>query len=74
MERLGVIKKVIEDNPAQQIIIGGDLTADFRRLTGYVNQVQPVIKEMELAKSWNRFECDFTHISVRAGGLSHQKM
>ena len=26
-----------------------------------------MIEEMELAKSWNRFECDFTHISVRDG-------
>ena len=67
LETIGVIKKVIEENPAQQIFIGGDLNADFNRISGHVNQVRAVIDEMELIKSWSRFDCDFTHVSSRDG-------
>ena len=46
---------------------GGDINSDFIRNTGFVQSVDRYIGELNLVKSWDKFNIDFTHVH-EAGG------
>ena len=64
-ETLQVIEQVINDNPAAQVLIAGDLNSDFSRNSGHVNDVKTFIENLGLKISWSKFHVDFTHVTVR---------
>ena len=64
-ETLEVVQKVVDDNPAVQVVIAGDLNSDFSRNTGHVNDVKMFIQNLNLQMSWSKFPMDFTHTTVR---------
>ena len=60
METLEAIKHIIENNDFDDILLLGDINADFLRNSAHCNQVKSFIEELNLMKSWAKFEVDFT--------------
>ena len=56
------IDKILENNEFNQLVWGGDINSDFSRSTGFVESVERFVAELQLTKSWDRFEVDFTHV------------
>ena len=61
LQLLSDIRRVIEDTDFDNVIWTGDINADFRRNTKFVRIVEDFISELNIRKSWNRFDVDFTH-------------
>ena len=59
---LSSIKEVIGSHDFDRLIWAGDIDADFDRNTKCVHLVNEFIYEMNLSKSWDRYEIDFTHV------------
>ena len=64
---LSQIHSVITDNDFDQLIITGDINADFKRSTCFVKNVEDFLAELDLRKSWDAFPIDFTHIMEMQG-------
>ena len=65
LDTLNVVESVIDSNPGTRIVITGDLNADFSRNSGHVRTIRNFVDNLGLKLSWNRFQVDFTHISMR---------
>ena len=61
---LSDVRLTIQDNDFDTLIWTGDINADFKRNTKFVRIVDEFISEINVIKSWNRFDVDFTHVSV----------
>ena len=61
------MEKVIEANQFDRVVIAGDINADFRRETKFVDLVREFITKWNFHKSWDSYEVDFTHVSERDG-------
>ena len=64
---LSQIRDSIIHNDFDQMILTGDINADFRRNTRFVKVIDNFIAEMNLCKSWERYSIDFTHVSELNG-------
>ena len=60
-ETLQTITRVLEENDFQSVLFLGDINCDFRRNNRFVNSIQSFLQELNLQKSWDKFEIDFTH-------------
>ena len=58
-----VIKRVIEENEFDSVVICGDINTDFRRMSGQVEAVNDLIQELNLKKVWDMFNVEFTRAS-----------
>ena len=61
------IKKVIDENTFDHIVLGGDFNADFRRRTKFVLMVSEFLEQLDIQKSWSQFEVDFSHATENNG-------
>ena len=61
---------VIDENSFDQIIWTGDINADFRRNSRFLNIVDEFVSTSGLEKSWEKFPVDFTHTTER-NGVTH---
>ena len=62
LEVFDSIDKILEKNEFHQLVWGGDINCDFSRRTGFVESVDRYVTELQLVKSWDRFDVDFTHV------------
>ena len=58
---LADIKKILDDNEYNDVLLMGDINADFSRHTGFVKRTESFVKEQNMKFSWNKFEVEFTH-------------
>ena len=65
LSTLSNVKQIIDVNTFDQILWAGDINTDFRRNTRYVKIVDDFVQELNLCKSWDDFDMDFTHITER---------
>ena len=61
------IKKIIDDNIFDHIVLGGDFNTDFKRATKFVSLVDEFVSDLAVDGSWNQFEADFTHEAENNG-------
>ena len=59
------IKETIHSNEFDQVIWTGDINADFKRNSHFVNIVDDFITELDLRKAWDKHDIDFTHTYER---------
>ena len=59
-ETLSHIKEVIRKNDFDDILWAGDINADFIRNTIHTRSVLEFVGELSLARSWDKYEVDFT--------------
>ena len=64
---LSDIADIIDENSFDQVIWTGDINADFRRNTRFVNIVDEFVSTNGLEKSWDKLPVDFTHTTEREG-------
>ena len=60
LETFRQIKKVIESNDFDILVLCGDINADFSRNTGFVNSVKSHVDDLNLETAWEAHEADFT--------------
>ena len=58
---LFVVKEVIYNHDFDRLVWSGDINADFRRNTKFVRLINEFICELDISKSWDMHEIDFTH-------------
>ena len=58
---LSGVKEVIENHDIDRLVWTGDINADFRRNTKFVHLINEFICELNISKSWDIYEIDFTH-------------
>ena len=64
---LSQIQSAIAENDFDQLIITGDINADFKRSTSFVKSVEDFLAEFNIRKSWDAFPIDFTHVMEMQG-------
>lgn len=67
---LSELRTLINNNDFDQLIWTGDINADFKRKTRYVEIIKNFIREMKICKSWDTYKIDFTHES-QVNGVTH---
>ena len=67
---LSDIKEVIINHEFDRLIWAGDINADFKRNTKFVRIVEEFIDEMDLCKSWEEYQIDYTH-AAEANDVVH---
>ena len=70
LETITHIKDVIRKNDFDSLLWSGDINADFIRNSRHTATVQNTLDELNLMKSWDRFDIDFTWCSDQLG-VSH---
>ena len=65
IEVIEIIKRIIEENKCQFIVLCGDINTDFRRRTGQVDLVRDAIEQLHLLKAWDKYMLDFTRVCYR---------
>ena len=63
-ETLAGVQWLMENTAHDHVLWNGDLNADFRRNTAFVNIVTEFIENRRLKNAWNKFHVDFTHLSL----------
>ena len=58
---LSDINTVVMNHDFDRLIWAGDINADFNRNTRLVKLIRDFISELDVCKSWDKFEIDFTH-------------
>ena len=58
---LEVIRSVIKSSGTSHVRWGGDINADFLRMTIHVKAITEFIESLSLIRSWDKYEVDFTH-------------
>ena len=58
---LSDINTVVMNQDFDRLIWAGDINADFNRNTRFVKLIRDFICELDVCKSWDKFEIDFTH-------------
>ena len=64
---LSDVEKVIENSQFDRIILAGDINADFKRHTKFVDLIRDFLTKWNFQKSWDSYEVDFTHVTERDG-------
>ena len=64
---LSDVEKVIESSQFDKIILTGDINADFKRNTKFVDLIRDFLTTWNFQKSWDSYEVDFTHVTERDG-------
>ena len=64
---LSEISTLISDNPCDNVIWTGDINADFRRNSRFVDMVDDFVTDLGLHKAWDSYSADFTHVTEREG-------
>ena len=62
---LSDIKITIMNHDFDQLVWAGDINADFKRNTKFVRLIEDFICEMNLFKSWDAYEIDYTHVAEK---------
>ena len=55
------VKEVIDNHDFDRLVWTGDINADFRRNTKFERLINEFICELDISKSWDINEIDFTH-------------
>ena len=61
MTTLTEIRTVLNDQEFCRLLWAGDINTDFSRNTAFVRNVEDFIDELNLVKSWDNYDVDFTH-------------
>ena len=69
-EVLEIIRSVIKMLGMRHVICGGDINADFLRMSGHVIATREFIESIPLSMSWGNFKVDFTHC-YEINGITH---
>ena len=64
------IQKIIDENDFDYMVLGGDINADFRRKTKFVDIIQEFLMKTEVHKSWDSYPVEFTHV-MEKDGVTH---
>ena len=64
---LADIRKIVDENDFDHVILGGDINADFGRKTKFVSIIKEFISDLDLRKSWDIFKGDFSHTTEKDG-------
>ena len=67
LETLGHIKKVVESNPCDSVLLVGDLNSDFSRQSSHSEAVKSALDQLRLEVAWDKFEVDFTAVHEMLG-------
>ena len=62
IEVFTVINNIIDKNDFANLVLTGDINADFIRNSGHVNSVKQFVEENGLVKALDLFNFDFTHV------------
>ena len=54
------IQKIIDENDFDYMVLGGDINADFRRKTKFVDIIQEFLMKTKVHKSWDSYPAEFT--------------
>ena len=60
LETLGYIKRVVDSNPCDGVLVVGDLNSDFSRQSSHSRAVKDALEELSLELAWDKFSVDFT--------------
>ena len=60
-ETLAEIQEILEKNHFDDVLLVGDINADFTRKTGFIWRMRNFINDTNLCKAWDSFPTDFTH-------------
>ena len=74
IESLSIIKNSIERAGCEAVVWAGDINADFLRATNYTDRVQETVDELNLFKSWDEYDVDFTSVHETANTTSVSKI
>ena len=58
---LSDINMVMTNHDFDRLVWAGDINADFKRNTKFVKLISDFIFELDICKSWDKYEIDFTH-------------
>ena len=58
---LSDINTVMMSHDFDRLVWAGDINADFKRNTRFVKIIGELICELDICKSWDTYEIDFTH-------------
>ena len=67
---LSGVKEVIDNHDFDRLVWTGDINAEFRRNTKFVRLINEFICELDISKSWDILEIDFTH-ACEVNGITH---
>ena len=62
LEVLTVIDDIIEKNDFNNLVLTGDINADFIRKSGHVTSVDQFLDEKGMLKAFDIYDVDFTHV------------
>ena len=71
IEIFTIIDNIVDKNDFDNILLFGDINADFLRNSGHVQSVQRYLNERLLTKSWEQFDADFTHTYEDGNNVTH---
>ena len=54
------IETIIQQNNFDHLVWAGDINADFLRVTGHVNIISEFVSKLDMEKSWDIYDIDFT--------------
>ena len=74
IETLSIIKNSIERSGCEAVIWAGDINADFLRATNHTDRVQETVDELNLFKSWDEYNIDFTSVHETGNTMSVSKI
>ena len=74
IETLSIIKNSIERAGCEAVVWAGDINADFLRATNHTDRVQETVDELNLFKSWDEYDVDFTSVHETANTTSVSKI
>ena len=60
LETLSYVKKVVESNHCDGVLLTGDLNSDFGRQSSHSTIVNDALLELRLELAWDKFKVDFT--------------
>ena len=64
------IQKIIDENDFDYMVLVGDINADFRRKTKFVDIIQEFLMKTKVHKSWDSYPAEFTHV-MEKDGVTH---
>ena len=64
---LSDVEKVIENSQFDKINLAGDINADFKRNTKFVDLIRDFLTKWNFQKSWDSYKVDFNDMTDRDG-------
>ena len=74
IEVIAVIKRIVEKNQCDSLMLCGDINTDFRRNSGQVELVTDMLIELGLHKMWDKYIVDFTRMSYENNQIIHSSI